>query len=334
MIRIPTRLAQPQLLLLLLASHCGLAAAGKKRKQPAVPAELRDGCPFHRDDADAQELSEFGHEMERDGRQPEAERCYAQAIRTHPRTAVGWFDLAVARQYSHQAAALKYYRHGLSLLPSAYHYNQFGIIMRAREKHDEAAHLFRSAAKLQPSDADALFNLGGSHDIMERPQESLWAYRGALERERKNEARIQNNIGHQLGKLNRWRESMHAFREAEEADPDFPETHYNLAHILLSFKQLEEAEHHLRHSERLRFDDAKNVAMREQLAEAFVNRTKRERREKRISEQEKRDGHLTREERVQRMQDVIGQCGIDNKQCMRELLGQADGATEEDLVRF
>ena len=121
------------------------SSAGKKRKQPGVPAELRDGCPFHRDDADAQELSEFGHEMERDGRQPEAERCYAQAIRTHPRTAVGWFDLAIARQYSHQAAALKYYRHGLSLLPSAYHYNQFGIIMRAREKHDEAAHLFRSA---------------------------------------------------------------------------------------------------------------------------------------------------------------------------------------------
>ena len=108
-----------------------------------------------------------------------------------------------------------------------------GVVEAARAAvervDDEAAHLFRSAAKLQPFDADALFNLGGSHDIMERPQESLWAYRGALERERKNEARIQNNIGHQLGKLNRWRESMHAFREAEEADPDFPETHYNLA---------------------------------------------------------------------------------------------------------
>lgn len=324
-----------QLLLLLLASHCGPAAAGKaKRKQPAVPVELREGCPFHREDADSQELSEFGHEMERDGRKPEAERCYARAIRTQPRTAIGWFDLAVARQYSHQAAALKYYRHGLALLPSGYHYNQFGIIMRERKKHEEAADLFRAAARLQPLDADALFNLGGSHDIMERPQESLSAYRGALERERKNEARVQNNIGHQLGKLNRWPESMHAFREAEEADPDFPETHYNLAHVLLSFRQLEEAGHHLRHSERLRYDDAKNAAKRAELEEAFVNRTKRERRETRIEEQEKRDGHLTREQRAQRMQDVIGRCGIDNKQCMRELLGQADGATEEDLVRF
>ena len=37
----------------------------------------------------AKELSEFGHEMERDGRKPEAERCYAQAIRSSPRAAIG-----------------------------------------------------------------------------------------------------------------------------------------------------------------------------------------------------------------------------------------------------
>ena len=43
---------------------------------------------------------------------------------------------------------------------------------------------------------------------------------------------------------------------------------------------------------------------------------------------------LTTEQRVQRMQEVIGRCGIENKACMRELLGQAEGATDEDLVRF
>ena len=61
---------------------------------------------------------------------------------------------------------------------------------------------------------------------------------------------------------------------------------------------------------------------------------KRRRRDERIAQQEKRDGHLTKEERVQRMQEVIGRCGIENKACMRELLGQAEGATDEDLVRF
>ena len=52
------------------------------------------------------------------------------------------------------------------------------------------------------------------------------------------------------------------------------------------------------------------------------------------SAQEKRDGHLSKEQRLERMQQVIGHCGADNKQCMREMLGQAEGATDEDAVRF
>ena len=103
--------------LLVFALQCGFAAA-KKRKQPAVPAELLSGCPFHREKASTDELSEFGHELERDGRKLEAERCYARAIRSSPQAATGWFDLAAARQYSDQSAAIRYYRHGLKLRPS------------------------------------------------------------------------------------------------------------------------------------------------------------------------------------------------------------------------
>ena len=143
--------------LLVLALQCGLAAA-KKRKQPAVPAELLSGCPFHREKASPDELSEFGHELERDGRKLEAERCYARAIRSSPQAATGWFDLAAARQYSDQSAAIRYYRHGLKLRPSGEHwpasraplhptasldalcggagfqYNQFGVVMRQTER--------------------------------------------------------------------------------------------------------------------------------------------------------------------------------------------------------
>ena len=39
----------------------------------------------------------------------------------------------------------------------------------------------------------------------------------------------------------RWAEAIRAFRDAEEADPDFPETHFNLAHVLLAAERLEEA---------------------------------------------------------------------------------------------
>ena len=63
-------------------------------------------------------------------------------------------------------------------------------------------------------------------------------------------------------------------------------------------------------------------------------RAARRRRQERVAAQEKRDGHLSKEQRQERMQQVIGHCGADNKPCMREMLGQAEGATEEDAVRF
>ena len=66
----------------------------------------------------------------------------------------------------------------------------------------------------------------------------------------------------------------------------------------------------------------------------FVRRRANARREARVAEQEARDGHLSREQRIARMQEVVGRCGADDKQCMRELLGQAEGATDEDPVRF
>ena len=244
--------------LLVFALQCGFAAA-KKRKQPAVPAELLSGCPFHREKASTDELSEFGHELERDGRKLEAERCYARAIRSSPQAATGWFDLAAARQYSDQSAAIRYYRHGLKLRPSGEPSRApAGSLLRpvpprraaaqvsnttssawscgrrrggrasargatsrlgapqppsppqatrsrpqlqpcvsplhrcrARQgesshppfltarRHAEAAQQFRTAARLQPADADALFNLGGSHELLAQPAEALHAYRGA-----------------------------------------------------------------------------------------------------------------------------------------------------------
>ena len=47
---------------------------------------------------------------------------------------------------------------------------------------------------------------------------------------------------------------------------------------------------------------------------------------------DKRDGHLTREQRVERFQQVVGVCGMD-KECMKQVLGQED-AKEDDLVVF
>ena len=52
------------------------------------------------------------------------------------------------------------------------------LFLTAR-RHAEAAQQFRTAARLQPADPDALFNLGGSHELLAQPAEALHAYRGA-----------------------------------------------------------------------------------------------------------------------------------------------------------
>lgn len=307
--------------LLVLALPSGTAAKKKKRRVtvPAVPSEYGEegSCPYHVPDAPAKELSEFGHELERDGRQQEALRCYAQAVRTMPKTAIGWFDLAVARQYEEPSLALRFYAHGVTLDPTSFHHNQLGVMLRQAGRQDEASHRFTQAARLAPADADPLFNLGGTRETEQRYGEALHAYRGALDRERKNEARIQNNIGNVLCHQKKWAEALTAYTEAEEADPDFPETHQNLGHVLTVLERREEADRHLATAARLLPLQAANLTQQREENRAKLEERKKSRRQmERREEVDKRDGHLTREERVDRFQQVVGICGMDKARCV------------------
>ena len=112
-----TKLAR--MLIVVTLMFVGACQAKRKKRRnsgpPVLPNELQAGCPFHKslDGTDARELSEFGHELERDGRKAEAMPCYAAAIRTSPAMAIGWLDLAVAQQYDNPPTAIRYYERGL-----------------------------------------------------------------------------------------------------------------------------------------------------------------------------------------------------------------------------
>ena len=77
-----------------------------------------------------------------------------------------------------------------------------------------------------------------------------------------------------------------------------------------------------------RGDYARRVALVEKRDEQRKAQRAVERRE----QVNKRDGHLSKEQRVQRFQEVIGACGMD-KQCMKRALNQED-AQEGDMVVF
>uniref|UniRef100_A0A7S4FBW8 UDP-N-acetylglucosamine--peptide N-acetylglucosaminyltransferase SPINDLY n=1 Tax=Chrysotila carterae TaxID=13221 RepID=A0A7S4FBW8_CHRCT len=304
-----------------------------KRKPPKLVEETEGTCPFHRSDASPEELSEFGHELERDGRRQEALRCYGKAIRDNPKAAIGWYDLATALQHTDRPHALRYYKHALSLEPSAFHYNQLGVLLRADERHEDAVRSFKKAMSIDAANADAAFNLGGTYELLGQYREALRAYRKALDVESANEARIQNNIGNVHGKLGDWTAAIAAYREAEEADPAFPETHANLLHVFISLGSFDQAKAQLRRARKALPDDEKLSEREQQLNEAIQKRDDEKRKAKWRQEIDKRAAHMTREERIKRFQQVIGHCGPDNKMCMRELLGQTD--VDEDVpVRF
>ena len=241
----------------------------KRRRQIAVSTLLGeyDGdCLMGLLDDDSttvKELSEYGHELERDGRRREALQCYARAIRSKPNDSTGWFDMAVAHQNENKALALQMYAHGVTLNPSAFHYNQLGVMLRQNRQQIEACHRFAQAAQLAPVDAaDPLFNLGGSYESLGRQSEALHAYRRALDLEHKNEARIHNNIGNVLVQIGQWKEALVAYNEAHEADPDFPETYQNLARVLEDRGRYEEAAAQLAHAARLLPHDAADLHAR------------------------------------------------------------------------
>lgn len=328
------------MLLLLLASPIAPAAGRRKKKKrqrvsvPLIPSDLdvEGSCPFHKQpaEASAKELSAFGLELQLSGRQLEASHCYAAAVRAHPAEADGWLNLGLSQQSVDRSLAIHLYQHGLSLKPTAVSYNMLGVMYRDAERHDHAVAQFEAAVQLKPSSADALFNLGCSHAQLGRYTDALRAYRIALERERKNEARIQNNIGQVLGKLERWNEAIAALHEAEEADEAFPETQLNLAEVLKSQGQLAAAHGHYMAAARLMPDQAANLTAE---AEALVGRIDEQARLRRANERraeiERREGPMTKEQRLERYQRIVGACGMDDKVCMKKLLGQDYGDEDE-----
>ena len=126
---------------------------------------------------------------------------------------------------------------------------------------------------------------------------------------------------------------MVAYREAEEADGDFPETQTNLATVMSGAKRYREAAHHWRRAASLTPEQAANfTGQAEEMLVKADEEAKSRRQVERREEVNQRDGHLTKEQRRDRFQQVVSMCGMD-KACMKRALNQED-AKEGDLIVF
>ena len=292
-----------------------------KAKAPRLPDEdIAQQCELPA--TDAAELTAQARALAHAGDLHSAAACAAKAVRSEPTSPLGWADLATAWQHSNRGRALEYLEHAAKLEPTAEFYNQLGVLQRTSLLPDEAISSFKSATRLEPESATAHFHLGGSLEAAGRLEEALTSYRRALDLESsENEARIHNNIGGVLGRLGRTREALRAYAEAEEADPAFPETQWNLAALNMELGNLPKARKHLEGARKLAPDDVRLDAK-----EGELDKKEKDARLWRARDEvDRRDAGLSRDERVERMRLAMEKCGgPSNPKCLKEYLGQSD----------
>lgn len=109
----------------------------------------------------------------------------------------------------------------------------------------EAERLYRRVARIDPSDAAAVFNLGSLLRRMERTVEAEAAYRKAVRIDRRF-AEAWYNLADILDDTGRAEEAVACLRKALEATPDYADAVFNIAGLLQRLERHAEAAAHWR----------------------------------------------------------------------------------------
>jgi Flp pilus assembly protein TadD len=109
------------------------------------------------------------------------------------------------------------------------------------KRYNEAETAFRKAIELDPSDANACYNLGILLKDQKRYAEAEAAFRKAIELG-PSDAKARYNLGVLLEDLKRYGEAEAAFRKAIELDPSLTKAYSNLGILLRILKRYDKAE--------------------------------------------------------------------------------------------
>ena len=156
------------------------------------------------------------------------------------------------RQSRQYADAATLYQTTIRRNPSCWMaYNNLGNVLHGRERFEEAVCQYREALRLKPDYAEAHNNLGNALQGLVRLEEAVSQYEQAL-RLAPDLAGVHYNLGNALQGMGRVREAEAQYREALKEDPASARTHGNLGSALDKMGRFEEAVTHLQ--EALRMD--------------------------------------------------------------------------------
>lgn len=129
----------------------------------------------------------------------------------------------------------------------------FGASLWQQGRPSEALEPMLIAAKLLPTDVQALGNLGATLENLGKLSEAETIYRQAL-CINANATQILNNLGDNLRIRNRHAEALPLLERALQLEPDFAEAHNNLGCLLHAIGNATKARTHLNNALRLRPD--------------------------------------------------------------------------------
>ena len=170
----------------------------------------------------------------------ELEVAAAQELEAHPRSALLWQLLGVARARQNKDA-LHALRMGVRCAPEDAHAHlNLGNALGRLGQLDEAAASYRRALEIDPDFAEAHNNLGELWLERGGLQEALRSCRHAL-RLRPYFAQAHQNLGKVLVRLARFDEAVRSCRSAIALTPEFAEAHNTLGTALVGLAQTSEA---------------------------------------------------------------------------------------------
>ena len=182
--------------------------------------------------------------------------------------------MAVARHQTGQLdQAAQLYARVLRADPSQFDaLNNLGLLMKRAGRLREAVELLQRAVAVAPQRAEALTNLGNALRDADRTDEALDAHRRALAIE-PNDPEVHNNLGVTLKALGRHEESAKAYRNALAIRPSFAAAQANLGNALRAQGRGEGAVSALRRAIEL---DPKHLDARMNLARALLEQGRAE----------------------------------------------------------
>jgi Tfp pilus assembly protein PilF len=201
--------------------------------------------------------NDLGFLLAKQGRVPEAEKEFREALRLQPDFPGAHNNLGLALAGQNQPAeAEKEYREAIRLKPDAYWaHTNLGLLLAGQNKPAEAEKEYRDAIWIQPNDYTAHCGLGILLAGQNKPAEAEKEYKEAI-RIKPDYPEAHCNLGYLLAGQNKPAEAEKEYKEALRHKPDYPEAHYSLGAVLEGQGKPAEAEREYREAIRLKPDDA------------------------------------------------------------------------------